>query len=126
MRMPKNPTKHAVLTAALAVVSPAIAQHNHGGMQSPEPSSSTFERRDSRPMEQARSFEGEIRGIDKFAGTVTLKHEPMSSLDRPATTAAYPVKDASMLEHVEVGDQVRFTAVLQGRVLLITKITPAN
>jgi Cu/Ag efflux protein CusF len=44
----------------------------------------------------------------------------------PAATADYPVKDASMLKNVKVGDEVRFGVILQGRSLLVTHIEPVN
>lgn len=97
--------------------------HGHGDMQGQEPKrASSVERRETRPMEQARSFSGKVRAIDKDSGKVTLKHEAMSVLDVPAATAAYAVKDASLLDRVKVGDPVRFTAVLQGRAIVVTSI----
>jgi Cu/Ag efflux protein CusF len=78
-----------------------------------------------RPM-VGQSFRGEVQAIDKPSGTITLKHDSIGALGVPARTADYSVKDSSMLEHVKVGDQVRFNAVLQGRSLLVTNIAPAN
>ena len=77
-------------------------------------------------MEKARLFNGEVRQVDKNGSTVTLKHESIDVLDVPATTMAYPVNDASILDHLHPGDRVRFLIVRQGRALLITNIVPAQ
>ncbi len=79
-----------------------------------------------RPMERGLSFLGEVQRLDKAAGTVTLKHGSISVLGVQAGTGDYAVKDVSMLERVKVGEAVRFNAVLQGRSLLITTLTPAD
>lgn len=119
--------KRTILTFALIVSGTAWAQHDHGmpasgGMRG----SQGMQSRDAMPMEEPRLFDGEVRGVDRDGGKVTLKHESITVLDMPAMTMAYPVKDASMLDQLKPGDKVRFAAVQQGRVLLITKILPVN
>ena len=119
--------KRTVLMLAFTVASAALAQHDHGmpasgGVRGAQ----GMQRHDAMPMEQPRFFDGEVRGVDRDGGKVTLKHEAIAVLDMPAMTMAYPVKDASMLDRVMPGDKVRFTAVQQGRVLMITKILPVN
>lgn len=54
--------------------------------------------------------EGEVRGIDKAAGKVTLKHGAMPKFDMPPMTMAYRVKDKAMLDRLKPGDRVRFEA----------------
>lgn len=54
--------------------------------------------------------EGEIRKVDKSAGKVTIKHGPLKSLDMPAMTMVFQVKDAAMLNQVKAGDKINFTA----------------
>lgn len=115
-----------VLGVAFASLVSGLA-HGHGGMQERERgSSSSADRREVRPMEEPRFFAGEVRGIDRDAGRVILKHEAISVLDVPANTTAYPVKDLSILDRINMGDRVRFTAVLQGRALITTKILPRD
>ncbi|MBI2751906.1 MAG: copper-binding protein [Betaproteobacteria bacterium] len=119
--------KRTLLIFALTVSSAAWAQHDHGmpasgGMRGAQ----GMQGHDAMPMEQPRLFDGEVRGVDRDSGKVTLQHESIAVLNIPAMTMAYPVKDASMLDQLKPGDKVRFAAVQQGRVLLITKIVPAN
>ena len=102
--------------------SAAAQGHSHGAMPAPAGNAGAMERRESRPPEEPRLFAGEVREVDKSSAKVTLKHEPISVFDVPAKTAEYAVKEASILDHLHAGDRVRFTAVLQGRALVITRI----
>lgn len=52
--------------------------------------------------------EGEVRGIDKAAGKLTIKHGPMPKFDMPPMTMAYRVKDKAMLDRLQPGDKIRF------------------
>jgi Cu/Ag efflux protein CusF len=58
----------------------------------------------------AQDADGEVRKIDKAQGKITLKHGEIKSLDMPPMTMVYRVKDAKMLDAVNVGDKVRFAA----------------
>lgn len=117
--------RRALLIVGFVFSSAAAAQHSHGGMQpSPRGNSASVERRVL--TEQPLFFDGEVRAVDKSAAMVTLKHDSISIFGLSATTAAYAVRDAAVLDQVRPGDKVRFTAVLQGRLFIITKIVPAN
>lgn len=70
--------------------------------------------------------DGEVRKVDKDARKITLKHGPLQSLDMPAMTMVFRVKDAAMLEQLKPGDKVQFTAEQQGGALTVTKIVPAK
>ena len=119
--------KQLAIAIALMVSSAALAQSgasapNEPGYTVPRSGDSQAAKR----MEPGQSFRGEVQALDKASGTVTLKHDSIAILGVPARTSDYPVKDSSMLEHVKIGDRVRFGAVLQGRSLLVTNIAPAN
>jgi Cu/Ag efflux protein CusF len=68
----------------------------------------------------------EVRRIDKAAQKITLRHEPIKSLDMPAMTMVFRVKDAAMLEQVKAGDKVRFAAEKAGGQLTVTEMRPAE
>jgi Cu(I)/Ag(I) efflux system protein CusF len=119
--------RRLTVAVALGVSSAALAQL---GARTPDEPGYTVprspERQNAKPMERGQSFRGEVQAIDKASGKVTLKHDSLGALGVPASTTEYSVKDSSMLEQVKVGGQVRFSAVLQGRSLLVTDIAPAN
>jgi Cu(I)/Ag(I) efflux system periplasmic protein CusF len=54
--------------------------------------------------------EGEVRKVDKAAGTVTIKHGAMPKFDMPPMTMAYRVKDKAMLDQLKPGDKIKFDA----------------
>lgn len=74
----------------------------------------------------AQTAEGEVRKIDKGAKKITLKHGEIKSLDMPAMTMAYQVKDAALLDKVKEGDKVRFTADKVGGTYTVTSIEAAR
>ena len=63
---------------------------------------------------------GMVRNIDAADGVVTLAHEPIKSLNWPAMTMAFKVKDKTLLDKVKAGDKVEFTLVQAGKDYVIT------
>lgn len=70
--------------------------------------------------------EGVVRKVDKDAKKITIKHGPLVSLDMPAMTMVFQVRDPAMLEQVKAGDSVRFEAQKVGGAFTITAIEPAK
>jgi Cu(I)/Ag(I) efflux system periplasmic protein CusF len=54
--------------------------------------------------------EGEVRKVDPENKKITIRHGELKSLDMPAMTMIFRVKDPAMLDQVKVGDKVRFRA----------------
>ncbi len=69
--------------------------------------------------------DGEVRKIDLEAGKVTLKHADIKSLDMPAMTMVFVVKDKALLEKLKTGEKVRFKVVNDGGKFTVTDIQPA-
>lgn len=66
--------------------------------------------------------EGEVRKVDKAARKLTIKHGPIQSLDMPAMTMVYRVKDPAMLDKLKAGDKVKFEAQHLGNTYTVTRI----
>jgi Cu/Ag efflux protein CusF len=66
--------------------------------------------------------EGEVRKIDKEAGKLTLRHAEIKSLDMPAMTMVFTVKDKAVLDKLQPGDKVRFKATNDGGKFTVTEI----
>jgi Cu/Ag efflux protein CusF len=64
----------------------------------------------AQPAAAAGLVDAEVRKIDKEAGKITLRHGELKNLNMPAMTMVFRVKEASMLDQVQAGDQVRFSA----------------
>lgn len=70
--------------------------------------------------------DAEVRKVDKDAGKLTLKHEPIANLDMPAMTMVFRVKDAAMLDQVKAGDKVRFAADKVDGQFTVVRIEPVK
>ena len=70
--------------------------------------------------------DGEVRNIDRDAGKITLRHGPVASMGMPAMTMVYAVKDPAALEHLGVGDKVKFAAEKSDAGYTVTRIERAN
>ena len=70
--------------------------------------------------------DGEVRKIDKEAGKLTLRHADIKSLDMPAMTMVFQVKEPALLDKVKVGDKVRFRAEKAGGAFVVTAIEAAK
>jgi Cu(I)/Ag(I) efflux system protein CusF len=70
---------------------------------------------------------GEIRKVDKKAGTVTIKHGPIQAIDMPAMTMVFQAKEPAMLDRVKAGDKVKFQAEMgAGGKVIVTQIDPVK
>lgn len=61
--------------------------------------------------QKSYAVQGEIVTVDKDAGKVKLKHEPIPELDWPAMTMYFEVADKLQLDVLKAGDQVKFKFV---------------
>jgi len=66
--------------------------------------------------------EAEVRKVDKPAAKLTLRHGEIKSLDMPAMTMVFGVKDPALLDAVKSGDKIRFRAVNEGGRYLVTEV----
>ena len=66
--------------------------------------------------------EAEVRRIDKASRKVSLRHDEIKNLDMPPMTMVFQVRDAALLEGLQVGQKVRFTAVQENGAYWVTRI----
>lgn len=66
--------------------------------------------------------EAEVRRIDKEGLRLTLKHAEIKSIDMPAMTMAFRVRDKAMLDGLNVGDRVRVQVVREGGQFVVTAL----
>ena len=69
---------------------------------------------------------GEVRKVDKDNQKITLKHAEIQSLGMPGMTMIFRVKDASMLDKVQVGSKVLFAAESTGGAITVTALDLAK
>jgi Cu(I)/Ag(I) efflux system protein CusF len=99
-----------IATLCLGPVTMAAAQMQHGDMKGMDKSS------------QTHKGTGVVTRIDRNAGKLTLKHDPIKSLNWPAMTMAFEVKDKALLDKAKQGDKVEFSLVQSGNKHIITDI----
>lgn len=68
----------------------------------------------------------EIRKIDLENKKITLKHGEIKNLDMPGMTMVFAVKDPAMLDKLEAGDKVNFTADSVGGSITVISLEKAK
>ena len=74
----------------------------------------------------ATATEGEVRKIDKENQKITLKHGDIKNLDMPGMTMVFKVKDAALLDKVQVGSKVKFKAEKSDGAIVVTSMEVAQ
>jgi Cu/Ag efflux protein CusF len=64
----------------------------------------------AQPAAAAELVDAEVKKIDREAGKITLRHGELKNLNMPGMTMVFRVKEASMLDRLKAGDQVKFSA----------------
>lgn len=106
-----------VLCAPLAITAHAQGTMDHGKMGSMNMPGMKMDN-----MAAGEMSEGEVRKVDKDNQKITLKHGAIKNLEMPAMTMVFGVKDPALLDKVQVGGKVRFTAEKAGAALVVTAI----
>lgn len=70
--------------------------------------------------------EAEVRKVDRENQKITLRHGAIKNLEMPPMTMVFRVSDTAMLDKVQAGDKVRFTAANDGGKLTVTAIEAAK
>jgi Cu(I)/Ag(I) efflux system protein CusF len=118
-------TAGLALALSAAIASPAWATSHQGGHGShgdhgkPATTAST-------QATAGEMTDGEVRKVDKEAGKLTLKHADIKSLDMPAMTMVFVVKDKAMLDKLKAGDKVKFKAINDAGKFTVTEIQPVR
>ena len=76
----------------------------------------------SAPAAISDMTDAEVRKVDREAGKVTLKHADIKSLDMPAMTMVFQVRDKAMLDKLQPGTRVQFKAANEGGKFVVTEL----
>ena len=63
-----------------------------------------------------------VKNVDEKAGTVTLAHDPVASLNWPAMTMKFKVKDKMLLKKLSVDKSVDVQFVKEGDDYVVTSV----
>ena len=70
----------------------------------------------------SHTAKGVVKKIDAKSGMVTVAHGPVKTMDWPAMTMAFKVKDKAMLDKFADGKEVEFDFVKQGKDFVINSV----
>ena len=119
-----NNLKSLLTISALLLSTSSVFAMSHAG--APMTKDSTKKEAAAPASASADMADGEVRKVDKENKKITLKHGPIKSLDMPAMSMVFGVKDATLLDTVKVGDKVKFKAEQTGTAMIVTEIQPAK
>jgi len=77
---------------------------------------------DKTAMPATHSGTGIVKSVDPAGPSITFAHEPIKSLNWPAMTMGFKVKDKALLDNVKPGDKVTFTLAQSGKDYIVTSI----
>jgi len=72
--------------------------------------------------EGAHEVAAVVKAVDRSKGTVTLAHQPIPSLNWPAMTMDFAVKNKILFDKLTVGKQVQVELTQQGRDYVVTAV----
>ena len=71
---------------------------------------------------QKHVAKGTVKGVDAKAGTVTLAHEPVKSLNWPAMSMVFKVQDKALVDKLGQGKKVEVDFEQRGKDYVITAV----
>ena len=117
------------LVFALFVAIPLLSHAQSSAMKGMEMKDMDMKGMDMKGMESGKKEKGAVhkgvgvvKKVDAKAGTVTLDHEPIKSMNWSAMTMSFVVKDKKLLEKLKDGKKVEFEFVQQGKDNVLTAV----
>lgn len=110
-------TLFSLLSGVVAFNSLAAQDHGGHATTTAQPSAS------ENTQQTIISTKGEVKLIDLENQKVTIAHEPIPAINWPAMTMRFTFEDPSMINHVQIGNQVELDFVQQGNISLLKKIS---
>ena len=114
MKLRTYTTFFAAMLAAISV----FAQTNTGDMKGMDMSTKPV----AGAKQQTHTAIGTVKKADAKAGKVTLAHGPVASLNWPAMTMSFKVKDKALWKKLEDGKKVEVEFTKQGADYVVTAV----
>ena len=117
--------KHLLATSAAAAVLAAVSPFAFA--QSDSMKGMDMKGMDMKMEKKAESSKvhkgtGKVTKVDPAGGSVTIAHEPVSTMNWPAMTMTFKAKDKKLLEKVKQGEKVDFEFIQQGKDYIVTAV----
>lgn len=78
------------------------------------------------PMVNTHRAQGTVVGVDAQMGKINLSHGPIQSLNWPAMTMSFAVKDAALLKDIQPGMKVDFELEKSDSAYRVISIKPVS
>lgn len=106
-----------VYIAALLAAAPALAQQKMNDMKSMDAAKPA-----SAGAQTSHLATGVVKKVDAQAGVVTFAHGPVKTMNWPAMTMGFQVKDKMLLDKLTVGKKVDFEFVQGSKGYVLTAV----
>jgi Cu(I)/Ag(I) efflux system protein CusF len=112
-----------ILSIALSASSLAFAKDiaadskPHGGM-----SDMSAKAQNADQKEKTHTTTAVVKKADPEKGKVTLSHEPIPSLNWPAMTMSFSVKEKKLFDQLVVGNKVEVELIQQGKDYIVVAV----
>ena len=110
------------LAAAVLSTAASVASAQMGGMKGMDKGMDMKGMHEKGANSAVHRATGTVTKVDSASGKVTIKHEPVQSLNWPSMIMAFTVKDKSMLEKMPKDRKIDFEFVQQGRDYVVTSV----
>lgn len=113
----KITTTRLAFVAAILTSSAVFAQQKMDDMKDMD-----MAKKPAASAEATHMATGTVKTMDAKAGTVTLAHGPVASLNWPAMTMKFKVKDKALMKKLNAGNKVDIEFVKDRNVYVVTKV----
>ena len=110
-----------IAIAAFVTSTPAVLAQS-GDMKGMDMQGMDMGKKPAAGVQTAHKATGVVKKVDPKAGTVTLAHDPVKSLNWAAMTMGFTVKDKALFDKLVVDRTVAFEFVQQGKDHVITSV----
>jgi len=113
-----------VVLASILPVSGVLAQQKMDDMKGMDMKDMPMKNMPSGDQSKAKTHQatGVVKNLDVAKGTVTFAHDPVKSLNWPAMSMTFGVKDKAMLDKLAVGKKFNFEFMQQGSGYVVTDV----
>jgi Cu(I)/Ag(I) efflux system protein CusF len=120
MQMKQTATA-ALVIALMLGTSAAIAQQKMGDMPMKDMPMKDMPM-GAAAQGQTHHATGTVKNVDAAKGTVTVDHGPVKSLEWPAMTMTFAVKDKTLFDKLTVGKKAEFEFSQDGKGYVVTSV----
>ncbi|WP_431273212.1 copper-binding protein [Variovorax ureilyticus] len=118
----KNVTLATIVLALALPASSVFAQQKKDDMNGMEMKGMDMSKKPAASHQTIHTAKGVVKKIDAKAGMVTVAHEPVPSMNWPAMTMDFKVKDKALLDKFADGQNVEFEFAKEGKLYIVKSV----